>query len=155
MIIGVRSKADIPNEFDDKIYLITKSEMFGFTGTTNPGTNWLQNYMNPKGTAVLKPGMYWYKLGTHKGYEALNQAGPVTVYRDKNKDLKSDVTKDEDTGYFGIDIHRANETAVSKFVGLWSAGCCVLNNPADFKLLISECKASGLKEFPYYLINEY
>jgi len=155
MIIGVRSKADKPNEFDDKIYLITKKSTFEFTGTTNPGTNWLQNFMNPSGTAVLKPGMYWYKLGTHKGYEALVQAGPVTVYRDKNKDLKSDTTGTEDTGYFAINIHRANPTAISKLVGLWSAGCTVLNNPKDFELLINECKSSGEKEFPYYLINEY
>jgi len=155
MLIGVRSKADKPNEFDDKFYLVSKQNMFVFSCTTNPGTNWLQNAMNPKGTAVLKPGKYWYKLGTHKGYEALVQSGPVTVYRDNNKDLKSDTTGPEDTGYFGINIHRANETAISKLVALWSAGCQVLNNPADFKLLLDECKASGLKEFPYYLINEY
>lgn len=156
MIIGVRSKADQPNQFDDKIYLISKNGFWGFDATTNAGASWLQKPMNPKGTAVLKPGYYWYKLGTHSGYEALVQAAAVTVYRDNNKDLKIDeIAGTEETGWFGINIHRANDSAISKFVNLWSAGCQVICNPADFKTLMTECKASGLKQFPYYLIQEF
>lgn len=155
MIVGVRSKADKSNEWDDKIYLVTKNGYWGFEATTNPGTHWLLNWLNPKGTAVLKPGMYWYKLGKHKGYEALVQAEPVTVYRDRNKDLKSDeIPGTEETGYFAINIHRALESGVAKWVGKFSAGCSVVRHPADFKILIDECKKSGLTKFPYYLIKE-
>lgn len=155
MIVGVRSKADKPNEWDDKIYLVTKNGYWGFEATTNPGTHWLLNWLNPKGTAVLKPGMYWYKLGKHKGYEALVQAEPVTVYRDKNKDLKSDeVAGTEESGFFGINIHRALESGIAKWVGQFSAGCQVVRHPADYKILIEECKKSGLTKFPYYLIKE-
>jgi hypothetical protein len=155
MLVGVRSKADKPNEFDDKFYLITPTLFTSFNCTTNPGTTWLQKFMNPKGSAVLKPGWYWYQLGKHKDYEALVQAAAVTVYRDNNKDLKSDeIAGTEDVGYFGIHIHRAHkDTVVNKVFG-YSGGCQVIQNPADFKLLIDQCKQSGLKKFPYYLIKE-
>jgi len=155
MIVGIRSNADKPNEFDDKVYLVTRNKFLSFDATTNPGTSWLLKFMNQKGAALLKPGLYKYKLGTHKTYEALVQAGPVTVYRDSDKDLKSEETLIEDTGYFGINIHRANETVTSKLINLWSAGCTVIANPADFKLLIDECKASGLKVFDYILLKEW
>lgn len=157
MIVGVRSKADKPNEFDDKIYLISPSKFLSFQATTNPGSTWLQRFMNPKGTAVLKPGRYFYKLGLHKGeYEALVQAEPVTVYRDSNKDLKSDeVVGTEETGWFGINIHRANKSTISKLIMGYSAGCQVLSNPSDFQILIDECKKSGITKFPYYLLHEF
>lgn len=157
MIVGVRSKADKPNEFDDKFYLITKSKFLSFTGTTNPGRHWLLNFLNPKGTALLKPDkMYFFKLGKHNNsYEALVQAEPFTVYRDTDKDEKSEEQGIEDIGWFGINLHRANPSAVSKFIDKWSAGCQVLNNPADFNYLIQECKDSKLEKFPYYLLREW
>jgi hypothetical protein len=80
----------------------------------------------------------------------------VTVYRDRNIDLKSDeISGTEDTGYFGINIHRALETGLANFVSKFSAGCQVLRNPADFKLLLEEVKKSGLKKIPYILIKEF
>lgn len=156
MIVGVRSKADKPDSFDDKIYLISPKDFRGFDATTNPGQPWLQKFMNPKGTAVLKPGLYWYQLGKHKDYEALVQAASVTVYRDTNKDLKSDEIKGtEDTGWFGINIHRAHKDSIVNRIGGYSAGCQVIQNPTDFKFLIDKCKESGIKKFPYYLITEF
>jgi hypothetical protein len=156
MLVGVRSKADKPDSFDDKFYLITPKEFHGFDCTTNPGVSWLMKFMNPKGTAVLKQGWYWYKLGKHKDYEALVQAAAVTVYRDSNKDTKSDeIAGTEETGFYGINIHRSLPDRLAKSVGLFSAGCTVIHNPADFKLLIDTCKSSGLKQFPYYLITEF
>jgi hypothetical protein len=155
MIVGVRSKADKPDAYDDKIYLICRNGYFSFNATTNPGVHWLHNWLNPKGAAVLKPGKYFYKLGKHKGYEALVQAYAVTVYRDTNKDDKSDSSGFEETGFFGINIHRALESGIANFIGKFSAGCQVIQNPADFKRLIVECKSSNLKLFPYYLINEF
>lgn len=154
-IIGVRSRADKPNEFDDRIYCITPLRFHSFAATTNPGTHWLLNLLNPKGAAVLKPGLYWYQLGTHKDYPALVQASAVTVFRDRNKDNKSDASGVEDVGWFGINIHRASATAVSKFVDKWSAGCQVIANPADFKILMDECRGSGKNKFPYILVNEF
>lgn len=157
-IVGVRSKANEKNKFDDMIYLINGPMMQIFSGTTNPGTHWLKNLMNPKGCAVLKPGQYVdsWKLGLHQGkYKALTQAKPITVYRDNNKnDLAEELGK-EDTGMFGINIHHANSSAVSSIIDKWSAGCQVLNDPKEFASLLAACEKSGKSAFTYTLLREF
>lgn len=157
-IVGVRSAANEKNKFDDTIYLVNGPMMHVFTGTTNPGTHWLKNLMNPKGTAVLKPGQYVdsWKLGLHQGkYKALTQAKPITVYRDNNKNDLAEENGKEDTGMFGINIHRANPSAISSIIDKWSAGCQVLNNPKEFATLLAACEASGKKLFTYTLLKEF
>ena len=157
-LVGIRSNANVPNEFDDLIGLVNGTNVLWFTGTTNPGTHWLKNLMNPKGTALLKPGQYKdsWKLGLHRNqYKALVQCAPITVFRDKDKDAIAEETAVTDTGLFGINIHRANPNLISKFVDKWSAGCQVLNNPADFKKLIDACEGSGLTRFTYTLLKEF
>jgi hypothetical protein len=157
-VIGVRSKANEKNKFDDTFYLVNGPLMRVFSGTTNPGRHWLLNLMNPKGTAVLKPGQYidTWKLGLHKGqYEALVQVKNVTVYRDNDRDETAEEQGKEDTGLFGINIHRANPNAISSLIEKWSAGCQVLNNPTEYATLIAACKASGNKAFTYTLLREF
>jgi hypothetical protein len=157
-VIGVRSKANEKNKFDDHIYLINGPMQQIFSCTTNPGTHWLKNLLNPKGTAVLKPGQYIdsWKLGLHQGkYKALVQAKPITVYRDGDKDDVAEETKVEQTGLFGINIHRANPSAVSSIIDKWSAGCQVLNDPKQFATLLAACEASGKKAFTYTLLREF
>ena len=156
-IIGIRSKADEPNKFDDLIGLIENDTITWFTGTTNPGVHWLKNLLNPKGAALLKPNQYinTWKLDLHQGkYKALCQRKNVVVYRDYDKDLFSEETSVIDTGLFGINIHRSNPSAISSIIDKWSAGCQVLNNPTDFKYLITQCENSGLKDFTYTLLKE-
>lgn len=157
-IVGIRSDANNPNKFDDLIGLIEKDNLVLFSGTTNPGTHWLKNLLNPKGAALLKPNQYLntYKLDLHQGkYLALCQRKPVTVYRDANKNGIAEETAVTDTGLFGINIHRANPSAISSIIDKWSAGCQVLNDPIDFNFLIKRCKESGLKEFTYTLLKEF
>ena len=157
-LVGVRSAANEKNKFDDNIYLINGPIMFRYTCTTNPGTHWLKNLMNPKGTAVLKPGQYVdsWKLGLHQGkYRALVQAKPITVYRDNNKNDLAEENGKEDTGMFGINIHRANPSAISSIIDKWSAGCQVLNNPDEFHRLLSACETSGRSAFTYTLLREF
>jgi hypothetical protein len=157
-LIGIRSKDNINNKFDDIIYVVNGPGTTPYSCTTNPGRHWLLNMMNPKGTAVLKPGQYVdsWKLGKHKGqYEALVQAKPVTVYRDNDKDETAEEQGKEDTGLFGINIHRANPNAISSLIEKWSAGCQVLNNPKEFASLIQACKDSGLTNFTYTLLREF
>jgi len=157
-VIGTRSLANEKNKFDDYFYLIKGPIMYVFSGTTNPGTHWLKNLMNPKGCAVVKPGQYVdsWKLGMHQGkYEALVQAKPITVYRDNNKNDLAEENGKEDTGMFGINIHHANASAISSIIDKWSAGCQVLDNPEQFKTLISSCKTSGRKAFTYTLLREF
>ena len=84
-LIGIRSNANAKNQFDDLIGVVEKDNITWYTCTTNPGTNWLQNLLNPKGAALLKPGQWddCWQVGLHQGkYEALTQCKPVTVYRD-------------------------------------------------------------------------
>lgn len=157
-LIGVRSAANEKNKFDDNIYLVNGPIMFRYTGTTNPGTHWLKNLLNPKGTAVLKPGQYLdsWKLGLHQGkYKALVQAKPITVYRDADKDDLAEEQGKEDKGMFGINIHRANPSAISSIIDKWSAGCQVLNNPKEFDSLLAACEKSGKEFFTYTLLREF
>jgi hypothetical protein len=157
-IVGIRSKANKPNVFDDLIAVVNKDKIKWFTCTTNPGTHWLKNLLNPKGTALLKPGQYvdTWGLGLHQGkYEALTQKKPVTVFRDKDLDDLAEETAVTDTGLFGINIHRANDKMVSKFIDKWSAGCMVLNNPADFKKVLDLGKESKKPLFTYTLLKEF
>ncbi len=97
-----------------------------------------------------------WKLDLHQGkYLALCQRQPVVVYRDNNKNNKSEETNVTETGLFGINIHRANPSIISQINNQWSAGCQVLNNPKDFEYLIKRCQASGLKDFSYTLLKEF
>jgi len=158
MIIGIRSKADAPDKFDDLMCLVENDNLTWFNCTTNPGRHWLKNLLNPKGAALLKPNQYvnTWKLALHQGkYLALCQRKNVVVYRDGDKDDFSEETGITETGLFGINIHRANPSLISKIVGTFSAGCQVLNNPIDFNYLMSRCNTSGLKDFTYTLLKQF
>ena len=66
-----------------------------------------------KGMAQLKSGAYRYKMGMHNGskpHAAFRQANIVTVIRDGEPPY-------EDTGFFGINIHRGGQNSTS------SLGC--------------------------------
>lgn len=157
-LVGIRSNANVQNEFDDLIGVIDGEYVAWYSCTTNPGTHWLLNLLNPKGAAVLKPGQYVdsWKVGMHQGkYEALVQCAPITVYRDADKDTIAEEQGKLDTGLFGINIHRANPKLISKFIDKWSAGCQVLNDPVQFDYLLNKCKLSGLNKFTYTLLNEF
>ena len=125
----------------------------GFTGLKTP--------MNPKGTAVLKPGQYVnaYTLGFHKGnpeHPALVQTGSVVVYRDNDKDWRPEQGP-EDMGYFGINIHRAASKGTTNYIGKYSFGCQVAQNADDHKVLVQLCrnfKERGISRFTYTLLTE-
>jgi hypothetical protein len=156
--VGIRSTANLPNQFDDLFGVIAGDKVEWFTCTTNPGTHWLKNLLNPKGAALLKANQYvdTWQIGMHQGkYEAFCQAKPVDVFRDKNLDDKAEETATIDRGLFGINIHRANEKFASKLIDKWSAGCQVLNNPADFAKVLAAGKATKNKFFTYTLLKEF
>lgn len=156
--VGIRSKANLPNQFDDLFGVIKGGNVTWYTCTTNPGTHWLKNILNPKGAALLKAAQYLdtWKIGLHQGkYEAFCQVKPVTVFRDKDLDDVAEETAVTDTGLFGINIHRANEKFTSKLIDKWSAGCQVLNNPADFASVLFDAKQSKKSLFTYTLLKEF
>ena len=163
-LLGVRSKEDNPNAFDDKIYLFKGSQFIEVTSaTTNAGTPTLKQFekVNKKGAAVLKSEQWYYdvwKYGKHNGkVDALLQLGaPVQVYRDTDKDTSSEEQGVIDTGYFGINFHPNTydlSRPTSNLVGWWSAGCQVVNNVTKYKTIIRLVKPQ--KYVTYCLINEF
>ena len=161
-LVGIRKDYQATNRFDDTFCAFindgTRWFAFYWPCTTDPGWPHLENGL-AKGTAVLAEGQYIgaYKIGLHQGqYPALVQAGPVTVYRDRNGDHNLDLENPE-TGRFGINIHRAGGSRPSVQVDRWSAGCQVLANPLDFAELMTMCRMSvsaGHYSFTYTLIRE-
>ena len=147
-IVGIRHDNTIQNSFDDEICIFWKYKSVWnfkrFKATTDPGLTYLRDPINEQGTAILKEGQYRgaYKLGLHrKKYTALVQAAPVTVMRDFNQDDRLDLYSGvEQTGFFGINIHRSSPTGESTLVNKWSAGCQVFANINNYNELIQLCK---------------
>ena len=165
-IVGVRANSTVPNSFDDSINVFYKNnsgdwQYHKFPATTDPGTFWLRNLMNPQGTAIVKQGQYIgsHGIGIHRGkYQALTQKRPLTVIRDYDRDAVLDFNNGkEQTGIFGINIHRASVNGTTKFVEKHSAGCQVFANIDDFNLfmqLAQRHKQLYGNDFTYTLIDE-
>ena len=109
--LGVPGANDI-GIYDDAIILVTPTAYLTCNANCDPSRH------HP-GVAVLQAGVWRYKLGIHNAskdpalhphYEALVQAGPVTVRRDPDA---SHVEPWLDTGWFGINIHRGGYTTTS------------------------------------------
>jgi hypothetical protein len=167
-IVGIKNTqtgSEVTNKFDDYITLSYKVngewKFWSWPATTQPGKTWMLKPMNPKGTAILKPGQYInsHAIGKHAGqYEALRQVGNLSVYRDGNKDLNYDQLSSKiDTGpNFGVNIHRSSENGESVNVNDWSAGCQVFKRGSDFKTFMKICrqaKALHGNKFTYTLIE--
>jgi len=166
-IIGRRTDNTRPNSFDDFIYIIYKNDDGDWEGwkapaTTDAGTYWLENPSQSKGTALLKAGQYvdTYKIDRHNGkYFAVTQRlKPVIVIRDYNRNNVLDFNNGrEESGMFGINIHRADSTGTRKTVDKYSAGCQVFANADDFNEFMEMAyKQKDLygNQFTYTLIDE-
>ncbi len=170
-IIGVPSPNRIAGKFDDEIHCVYKERgewvHETYQATTDPSAEQHLNPSNSKGVAILKAGQYRgvYCLDLHRNsYLALCQRkGEVTVYRDQTGDKISDIGGDtkEDTGYFGINIHRAASAqngSLAISTRYYSAGCQVFVHPADFARFISLCKmqvGAGIGDtFSYTLLED-
>jgi hypothetical protein len=163
-IIGIRNDNRVPKSFDDFIVVMWKYKgqwtFYIHEATTDPGLYYLNHPLSPTGTAILKEGQYLksYQLGLHQGkYKALVELLPVTVIRDFDKDnYLSFNSGREETGLFGINIHRANLTGKIINVNQWSAGCQVFADSVQFQSFISICEKAEKywgKLFSYTIIN--
>lgn len=140
---GIRTDDNEANTFNDWICVFHRRNnmtwaFYALQATTDPGTYYRENPANYKGTAILPPGYYrgMWKLGKHRQkYDALVQNKPITVWRDSNKDTFLEAGTD-DTGMFGINLHRANSVRSSARVDKWSAGCQVVAAPEDLDLIL-------------------
>lgn len=162
-LVGVRSQDSVPNKFDDNFYVIENHKLLGqspYWCTTNPGKDWLEKLLNPKGTAILcadRQYLNCFRLGLHKGKEALIQCADLWVYRDDNNNgieeqLKGPMIAGPECR---IDIHGTYKNWVSQEVGAYSAGCQVLNNPPHYQEMINFCKGSAKSLFTYTLLSEF
>lgn len=165
-IVGIRSNSTKPNSFDDTLNIYYKTsdgkwQFHQFAATTDPGTYWLMNPMNPQGTAIVKHGQYInsHRIGMHRGkYLALVQQRPLTIIRDYDRNATLDfMNGKEETGIFGINIHHASVNGTTRTVDKYSAGCQVFANINDFTLfmqLAERHKQLYGNEFTYTLIDE-
>ena len=168
-IIGVRNsktKGRVTNAFDDILTISYKIEgewqYHEFNCTTDPGSHWVENLLNKKGVAILKPNQYRgsHKLDFHQGrYLALRQKSDVTVYRDNDRDNNYDLNESKtDTGIFGINIHRATGRSGGKSIRVdkWSAGCQVIADNDDWHTFLGICQSAREihgNSFSYTLIE--
>ena len=174
-ILGVRSNEDIYNCFDDKFYEFEGEKFIRvLTGTTNAGAGFIKKGFlkyNKKGVAVLKADEWYYNVwtyGLHRGkMKALLQRGiRVKVYRDGNKNERSEEVGEYEKGWFGINYHTntydfslANLKIVKWAIGYWSAGCQVINDRKKYIDQINYYKKAhenGTQLMvSYCLINEF
>ena len=160
-IIGERNPAGAVDMFDDWLHVCYKESgkwvWHAFKCTTDAGRHWLKNH----NTAILCHNRQYrsaYLLGLHRGqYEALVQRGAaVSVWRDRNGDDVHDYGQNEETGYFGINIHRASAHRETETVGRYSAGCQVIADPREYDIFMSLCRRqvaeTGYESFSYTLL---
>ena len=142
--------------FDDAIVLISPTTFATYNANTDPSVK------KPR-VAVLQPGRWTYKVGTHnlskpkdKQYRALVQAGEVEVFR---PDTESDArgTKSELghcqgdgkwRGWFGVNIHRGGLNTTG------SEGCQTIYKPQWDAFLAQtemEMKRHSQASIDYYL----
>ena len=142
--MGAKGKND-RSIYDDAIILVSPNVHAAFNANVDPGA-YGKNPKIGKGYASLKPGVYRYKLGRHgirsgNPYRALVQGNPVTVSRDGGED---------ETGYFGINIHKGSNRSVS------SEGCQTIPPaqwPAFITMVETEMRRNNAKTLSYVLTS--
>ena len=164
-LVGIRSADTNANRFNDVLCVLVekggKKQLLKYPMTTDPGVYYRENPLNVNGTAVLVPGHYksCWQLAAHRGqYKALVQTGLMTVWRDNDKNAQLNTAKaPTQSGFFGINLHRARVDNVSLQVDRWSAGCQVLAGADDFNELMDLIELSAKKygkTFSYTLLDE-
>lgn len=142
--IWVRSKADVTDAFDDKVYTFECKEgglrpefVMVCTGTTNAGTYGLKEFhkYNPSGCAVLKADMFVrdsHIYGRHKSYPAYRQAKPFPYYRDNDRDGKAEELGEVHWDIIFANCHHASPNGTSTRIYNWSVACLVRNNISEW-----------------------
>lgn len=176
-LFGIRSPETTSGSYNDLLgcaYKVNGQWRVDYwAATTDPSIYYRENPMNVKGTTILVPGQYRgvYKVDLHAGkYLALCQrGGPVTVWRDANKDSVLDHDVPEDTGFFGVNIHASTSTPYDETrdqdrdensdVGVWSAGCQVHATATGFRAMMDlvdkqiETHPTWEESFTYTLLD--
>jgi len=171
--LSVKQKSS--NHFVDLFILMSPSKdkkVWAFPATTVPGPvympkqfrNWYiatgtSDTINPKGIAIVQPGVYEYVVGAHNGYKAFNQKGNVRINRyspvDDPKKANFDTFSPgkEETGQFGINIHRADSSGKTEKVGSYSAGCMVFQDAKDLNFVLDKLSEAKQKNITVALLE--
>lgn len=124
--------------YDDAIFIESDQGMIAYNGNTDPSRKRLgRGRGSAKGMASLNPGAWFvHRFDKHSGkYLALCQrAGVVTVTRDGTPSY-------EDTGMFGINIHRGGFNSTS------SEGCQTIH-PTQWDSFIATVQDQVRRYFP-------
>lgn len=140
--LGSNPRTNDINIYDDGIFVWSPNGCCSFNANTDPSAS------RPH-VATLKPGVWQYRLGIHglskpksRQYPALVQAAPVTVSRQG---------EGEETGWFGINIHRGSRFTTS------SLGCVTLppdgNWDAFYSLVKAEMSRAQVSRVPFVLVE--
>jgi|SRR5580765_1172474 len=166
--IGVRSKADVFDAFDDKNYTYdcrSGSPKFVFVRntTTNAGSYGLKHFSdyNHLGCAVLKSDQIVYDshvFGYHKhihdaNHEAYVQAKGFPYFRDANRNEKAEEIGEEYHDIIGANIHRAGQN--STVIKNWSVACIVTANLSKYLAWLDYLKKNGKPPASLCLLKEF
>jgi hypothetical protein len=164
-IIGIQSKEDITNKFDDAFVVYSgKNRLIVSSGTTNAGAT-IQNTFKEhglSGAAVWKTNTFYkglFEPGLHRGkMKALRQEKPIYYYRDSNKNGKCE---EEGKLYHSIiyaNMHGVDydekSTKIKEYINGWSWACQVWNNMRDYYEMIDVVWNIG-KPVNYALLKEF
>ncbi len=144
-MLGIRKDDIFDNMFSDRLIIFWVNEKKEwekreFEWTTMPGTLGRGGVFNPltvlglTGVAVMAEGQYidaWRFYDTYHGwlrYPYFNQERSIKIFRDNTRDTVLDYDSPEQSGLFGINLHRmsgngAHQRYVNNADVSWSQGC--------------------------------
>lgn len=148
---------DAPNQFNDRRIVIEFVDGIPkikgiWEATTEPGTYWVNNPMNPKGAARIQFNQFKaWRVGTHKDqFPALVQVDNITVHRDFDRNGSRTGDKLDTGSDFGVNQHHAKD-APRHDIGRWSAGCLVGRSKAEHDQFMEII----MQDRRYKLSNQY
>lgn len=143
-IFGIRFPENQDQDiWNDILGIWTKHNVYCWQGTTDPGRYFTEN--KEGGAAHLCLGYHKdiWQVGIHGAsipafaHAALVQTGnECRIWRDVNRDYEDNDNKIE-TGYFGINFHRASKISNVDEIGYYSAGCQVTQDIQDFEFALN------------------
>ncbi len=161
-LIGIRSKEDEFNKFDDKFYLFyNKSFVAVYSGTTNPGSKGLKEYRdyNPDGAGILQSDRIVYDgyiRGESKGREVYRQFKPFPYYRDGDMDTLSEELGEVRLEVIHAHIHDAKmngEDVDREDINGWSLACQAFNNGLGWDQFMKLTEKQSL--LTYCILKEF
>ena len=153
-----RAVKNEPNAYNDTIAAVWidrrgNPRVREYQGSVDPGHCYTDTRIERQGCAHLVDGQYLYQRGRHNDQPALVQAGPVTVWRDRDLDHDQNPGETRETGNFGIDIHSGG---TGTEVGRWTAGCQVVRGGEggpNWQELLELIESHPHHKFRYTLVD--